>query len=117
MADVVVRTADLFFQMKILETAKQLGIEVKTAGTADALRAEARDAKLILLELDGHSGMLEAIEELRKAGNRTPVIAFLSHVQTELAERARAAGCTEVLPRSQFTQRLADILSSTRSKE
>jgi hypothetical protein len=43
-------------------------------------------------------------------GNPRRVIAFLSHVQTELAERAHAAGCDEVMPRSKFTQNLAAIL-------
>jgi len=35
------------------------------------------------------------------------VVGFLSHLQTELAGQAKAAGCNEVLPRSSFTQNLA----------
>jgi hypothetical protein len=31
-------------------------------------------------------------------------------VQTDLANRALSAGCREVMPRSKFTQNLADIL-------
>ena len=115
MADVLVWTVDLFFQMKILETAKQLGIELKTVGTADALLAEAQGAKLVLLELDARGSALEAVAQLRSAGNRLPVIAFLSHVQVELAERARAAGCTEVMPRSKFTQNLPAILAAAKT--
>jgi len=42
------------------------------------------------------------------------VVAFLSHVQTELAAQARAAGCNEVMPRSSFTQSLAALLSSAK---
>jgi hypothetical protein len=41
-------------------------------------------------------------------------VAFLSHVQTELAAQARAAGATEVLPRSVFTQNLARILETAK---
>jgi hypothetical protein len=37
----------------------------------------------------------------------------LSHVQTQLAAQAQAAGCNEVLPRSSFTQNLAAILSAS----
>jgi len=48
-------------------------------------------------------------------GNPQPIVGFLSHVQTDLAEKARAAGCTEVLPRSQFTAKLADILSRAKT--
>src|SRR5262249_52941578 len=40
------------------------------------------------------------------------VVAFLSHVQTELADAARSAGATEVLARSEFSRRLPEILSS-----
>jgi hypothetical protein len=42
------------------------------------------------------------------------MVGFLSHVQVDLAEQARAAGCDEVMPRSKFTQNLAEILSSAK---
>ena len=48
-------------------------------------------------------------------GNPRRVIAFLSHVQTDLAERARSAGCAEVMPRSKFTQNLAEILRGAKT--
>jgi hypothetical protein len=38
-------------------------------------------------------------------------VGFVSHVQTDLIEAARSAGVGEVLARSAFTARLADILS------
>ena len=50
-----------------------------------------------------------------RQGNPRRVIAFLSHVQTDLAERARAAGCSDVMPRSKFTQNLAEILRGAKS--
>ena len=53
----------------------------------------------------------EAIQRLRADKNAVRVVAFLSHVQTELAAQARAAGCDEVMPRSVFTQNLATILA------
>jgi hypothetical protein len=42
-------------------------------------------------------------------------VGFLSHVQTELAELARAAGCQDVMPRSKFTAELAQILGRAKS--
>jgi hypothetical protein len=42
------------------------------------------------------------------------VVGFLSHVQTDLAAQARAAGCDEVMPRSAFTQNLAAILTAAK---
>jgi DNA-binding NarL/FixJ family response regulator len=48
---------------------------------------------------------------LRAAAPDIRIVAFLSHVQRELAEQAKNAGCDEVMPRSSFTQNLVGILS------
>jgi hypothetical protein len=81
---------DLFFQLKVAETAKQLGVEFKVASNPDAL--------FTLLD----------------PPTRLVIVDFLSHVQTELAAQARAAGCLEVMPRSVFTQNLAAILQGAK---
>jgi hypothetical protein len=39
-----------------------------------------------------------------------PTVGFASHVQTDVIEAARRAGVGEVLARSAFTQKLAEIL-------
>ena len=39
-----------------------------------------------------------------------PVIGFLSHVDKELAREAEAAGVSQVMPRSQFSETLPDLL-------
>jgi CheY-like chemotaxis protein len=112
MADVLAFVDDLFFQARIAETARQVGVGLKTVTSGDALvaAAEAESPKLVLVDLNARQGALEAVERMQAAGNSIPILAFLSHVQTELAERARAAGCQQVLPRSKFTAELADIL-------
>jgi CheY-like chemotaxis protein len=113
MADVLALIDDLFFQAKLSETARQLGVTVQFAPTGQDLLAAAQESgepRLLLLDLNARHGPLEALETLRARGNQLPVIGFLSHVQVELAERARAAGCQTVLPRSQFTAQLASIL-------
>jgi CheY-like chemotaxis protein len=111
MARVVALVNDIFFIAKMKETAKHAGVELQTVGTADALAVAAGADGASLLIVDLHArGSIEAIEKVRAAGSALPVIAFLSHVQVELAERARAAGCTEVMPRSKFTRELAEIL-------
>jgi DNA-binding NarL/FixJ family response regulator len=115
MGKVVALIDDLFFQMKLAETAKHLGVEVKVAANPDALLAEAgAGLRLVLVDLNARSQPLEAVARLRAAGNPARIIGFLSHVQAELAQRARAAGCDEVLPRSSFTQNLAAILSAAK---
>jgi CheY-like chemotaxis protein len=117
MANVVALVDDLFFQAKMYETARKVGVDLKTVTTGDALLAEAEQTSpaLLIVDLNARHGAIKALERLRAAGNQRPVIAFLSHVEVELAERARAAGCQQVMPRSKFTQNLAAILSQAKS--
>jgi CheY-like chemotaxis protein len=128
MADVLALVDDLFFQSKLAETARHVGVTLQTVMTGDALTEAARTSppRLVLVDLNARAGAIEAIERMcaPQAGpapdgqsdrqgdgcGGSPVIAFLSHVQTELAERARAAGCAQVLPRSKFTAELPQIL-------
>lgn len=115
MSRVVALMDDLFFQMKLAETAKQLGVEVKVATNGDALMGLMDSApKLVIVDLNARSQPLQGIEKVRQHNKDVRVVAFLSHVQTQLAAQAQAAGCTEVLPRSSFAQNLASILSSSK---
>ena len=112
MGRVVALMDDLFFQMKLAETAKQLGVEVRVAANGEALMALMEGApKLVIVDLNARSQPLLTIEKLRQLRTDVRVVGFLSHVQRELAAQAQAAGCDEVLPRSSFTQNLAAILS------
>jgi CheY-like chemotaxis protein len=119
MADAIALIDDLFFLAKVHETAKHTGVTLETAATGEQLlkAAAASPSALILVDLNARQGALDAVERLCASngaadGQAKPrrVIAFLSHVQTDLAERARSAGCQDVMPRSKFTQNLAEIL-------
>jgi DNA-binding NtrC family response regulator len=114
---IVVLIDDIFFQAKLMETAKQVGVEVRAVSTAEALDTEiAKSApRLVVVDLNAASNPLQTFERLRASGAGIPSIGFLSHVQVDLAERARAAGCGEVMPRSKFTQNLATILARAKS--
>jgi DNA-binding NarL/FixJ family response regulator len=118
MAQVVALVDDLFFQAKILGTAKQLGVGIQICSTPEALVVEAakNGTNLVIVDLNSRAKPLEAIVRIQAAVPGIPVVAFLSHVQVELAEAARAAGCREVMPRSQFTRDLATILSRAKSE-
>lgn len=116
MGRVIALMDDIFFQMKVAETAKHLGLEFKVATNVDALMALLEPApQLVIVDLNARSLPVEAIAKVREAAKDVRVVAFLSHVQRELAEQARAAGCEEVMPRSSFTQNLAEILSPTKA--
>ena len=115
MGRVVALMDDLFFQMKVLETAKHVGVEFKVAKNPEVL-AEMLGAptKLVIVDLNARSNPVATIEQIRATQKELPVVAFLSHVQTALAAQARAAGSTEVMPRSVFTQNLARILETAK---
>jgi CheY-like chemotaxis protein len=122
--DVLALVDDLFFQAKLTETARKIGVTLKTVASGAALAKMLEAApdgarvdlpRLVIVDLNARQGALEAIEQLQRSGNPIPVIGFLSHVQTDLAERARAAGCKQVMPRSSFTANLSEILSQAKS--
>ena len=120
MAPVVARVValmdDLFFQMKVAETAKHLGVELKVATTVEAFLGLLQPPpQLVIVDLNSRSQPIHAIEQLRAIQPHLPVIGFLSHVQCDLAVQAQNAGCTEVMPRSAFTQRLAEILAAAKA--
>jgi DNA-binding NarL/FixJ family response regulator len=117
MGQAVALVDDLFFIAKMQETARQVSAELRTVNTSAALvQAAAEDAvKVIIVDLNARASSIQALEELKTSGNQKPTIAFLSHVQVELAERAKSLGCGQVMPRSVFTQNLAKILLMAKS--
>jgi DNA-binding NarL/FixJ family response regulator len=112
MPRIVAYMDDLFFQMKLAETAKHLGLEVKVASSAESLLQLLDPApELVIVDLNARSQPLVAVQQLRLR-----VIGFLSHVQTDLARQAQDAGLDEVMPRSKFSINLPDILASAVAK-
>jgi DNA-binding NarL/FixJ family response regulator len=120
MTDVIALVDDMFFQSKLAETARLAGVELKTMNTNEALLREAAESPgaLVLLDLSARAKPLDALAALRgnSAAPTRRIIAFLSHIQTELAEQARAAGCDEVMPRSKFTMELPRILREAKRR-
>jgi CheY-like chemotaxis protein len=184
MAQVLALVDDLFFQMKLMETAKQVGVELLSCRTSEALAAEIKKQRpnLVVIDLNASGNPLAAIESVNRmrasgngeasakrggaagesshgtddyagsegnsvvaasnasaglgeegssagtkrgegsngmneaGGRKITMIAFLSHVQVDLAAKARAAGCSDVMPRSKFTQNLATILAQAKSE-
>jgi len=118
MAHVVALIDDLFFQAKMLETAKLLGVELRTCTTPDAMLAEIAQnpPRLVIVDLNARNNPLGAIERVQDGAGQIPLLGFLSHVQVDLAEKARAAGCHDVMPRSKFARDLATILAQAKSE-
>ena len=111
---VLVGVTDLFFVAKIRAAAKQAEVDLTLAMSTDALLAGARSgAELVVLDLNDNT--IDSIEVIRRLSGEpetasVPLVSFFSHVQADLGRRARIAGCERVLPRSQFSAELVDLL-------
>ncbi len=115
MPKILALVEDLFFAAKIIETAKLVGAEVETLQSSEALlrRSAEEGPSLIIVDLNAPGAERgETIRQLKAncALSGIPVVGFLSHVQADLAEAAKQAGCDRVLPRSKFTAELPQIL-------
>lgn len=119
MDTVVALVDDLMFLSRIREAAKGHALEVKAARTAaDALAGARAGARLVIMDLD--SPRLPVAATL--AGLRgepsldgLPIVGFFSHVEAQRGREAAAAGCTTVLPRSAFVQKLDALLAEAAS--
>jgi CheY-like chemotaxis protein len=105
------------FTSKIKTTAQLLGVPLLFARSRDSALAEMRrDApSLVILDLNAKGtdpiGTLAAMHGDPQL-SAIPTIGFVSHVQTALIDAAREAGVGDVMARSAFTARLADIIKA-----
>ena len=93
------------FASKISATAQAAGVSVKMIREPEKLADESGDR--LIVDLNQPGALKAAADWKAHAGGR--VIAFVSHVDRETINRARAAGI-EAMPRSQFVQRLSELL-------
>jgi hypothetical protein len=109
---------DLFFQAKIIETSRKLGVKVEflkgdkesVARLTDA--AEADRPTLLVFDLNNlNAKPLTLIPKFKaKLKKATSIIGFLNHLQGDLKMKAVEAGCDTVMPRSAFSQTLPNLL-------
>lgn len=108
---------DLFFLAKIQETARKMNVKVEFVKTdKDVYERMGKNGNdkptLIIVDLNNMAAKpLTIIPKLKsKLKKETNIIGFVSHVQGELKMKATEAGCDMVLPRSAFSQNLAQLL-------
>ena len=105
------------FTSKIRTTARLLGVPILFARTRESALTEMRKdpPSLVIFDLNGKGtdplGTLAAMHREPQLA-AIPTVGFVSHVQADLIEAARQAGVGEVMARSAFTVRLADIIKS-----
>ena len=117
---------DLIFATKIRSTAEALGVETRPVRDSQMLRYRLEriddgrpndPVSALMLDLGlGETG-LSLLEQVKRHDPNIPVIAFGSHVATELLEDARRRGAEFVFPRSTFVSRLPDLLERFGARE
>ncbi len=109
---------DLFFNAKINENCRKLGVKVEFLKGDKESIARLTDApeeewpKLIVFDLNNAAAKpLTLIPKLKtKFKKATSIIGFLSHLQGDLKMKGIEAGCDTVMPRSAFSQSLPNLL-------
>ena len=106
---------DMIFAVKIVSTARSLGVSCQTALSVAGLAGAcaAHQPALIIVDLDLPGLDVQALASaVRAVGAHTRVVGYLSHTQVEMAAAAKAAGIAEVMPRSAFTRNLPELLQA-----
>jgi hypothetical protein len=103
MQSVVAYVPDLMDRSKVSAAAG----DVRFVARPDALASAAAAADLVVVDL-GRPGVIDALADVAALGVR--VIGFGSHVDRDVLDEARAAGCSQVLARSAFFAQIGQLL-------
>ena len=115
-ARVIAAVDDMFFGAKIRGAAAAAGREVEFVKSQQQLEEKLSKGPVSLIIVDLNSERMDAIGIVRglksdPASSTIRIVGFLSHVQVDLMQSAREAGCDEVIARSAFSAKLAEILT------
>jgi len=112
---IIIAVDDLMFSSRISTAAKALGVPIQFARTPDAVidAVRATGASLVILDLNSpRVRPLDVVAAIKADPLMGAVrtVGFVSHVQVELIDQARAAGVDQVLARSAFVNQLPQLL-------
>jgi len=115
---IIAAVDDMFFAAKIKGAAEQAGRRLVFVRSRSELDDNLALGLPAMIMLDLNSERLEPIQTILYLKSHAslaaiPILGFLSHVQSDLKNQAEQAGCDRVMPRSAFSQRLPELMSST----
>lgn len=108
---------DLMFSIKISTAAKSLKADVYFERTPDRVLETVREKQPSLIIFDLNSTRMRPMETIAAlkadpALKAIRTLGYVSHVDSDTIDRARAAGIDDVLARSAFAGRLGEILTA-----
>jgi glycine oxidase len=109
---------DILLRSRIDAAAQALGLEVAYSPGLDqaSVRAAELQPKIVFADLSDPGFPADrTAREIRAVAQSARLIGFASHVDLKSFSDARTAGFDLTLSRSEFTARLADLLSSSKS--
>jgi len=107
---------DLIFSIKMSTAARHLGADLFFERSAAGILPRAREKRpsLIIFDLNSRTlAPLDAIAALKADSELSAIrtLGFVSHVDSDTIAAARKAGVDQVMARSAFAERLAEILT------
>src|SRR4051794_6370623 len=105
---ILVLVRDLLFASKISGAAQAINVSIRLIRDADRLTSE--DGDRLIVDLN-QAGAMEAAIQWKNGREGRSVVGFVSHVDRETIDRARADGVDHVMPRSAFVQQLNQLLN------
>ena len=117
--NVLAYITDLFFQAKVGETGRAVNVKVQITSTLHRFMLELKKspaAVLIDLDAEGINASV-LIAQIKGKDPQLPIIAYGTHVRRDKMESARKSGADYVLPRSEFSKNLGQILAQYHIRE
>jgi CheY-like chemotaxis protein len=112
--NILALTADFNSGVQIADTARTLGARCVVVRSAADLLAKLGDAPADLVVIDLQLAGLDpeaVVQQIGRGNGGAPIIAFGRHTEAASLRAAREAGCAEVLVRSDFFPRVAEVLA------
>jgi CheY-like chemotaxis protein len=107
-ARIVAFVPDLLFGSNVAGALAAAGHETVLAGDGDVLARELPGAQLLVVDLTADPDeRIDQARRIRRPG--LPVLAFYSHVEADVRDRAEAAGFDLVVPRSRMAREGASL--------
>lgn len=107
-------SADLMLAMQLEAPARAVELSLVSIETGAALPMALATGlpRIVVIDLaQAIFPLNETYQMIRRSAPEASILGFYPHVQSELGDRAKAAGCDLVIPRSRFFMNTAAILA------